>query len=447
VCTHHDIPDHTGGVDNHLYLLVNTGHEEDHSRSIAASRAVVTRKLEKMMLLSRFILCVLTVAFVVPASGHADEPKQPNRSDRPAAVLGDWEMETRLGERAIEATMTISLKEGRLTGVWKSQGREMEMTDLELKGNRLRFERAISEDMSLAFEGTVHGNRIEGHYSGPMGKLVCTGTRAARPVSDDFNKELKGGKNRPKLLDGQAKSFVVVGYSTSYAWPTMLQDMLDEHSGGKRTYHVLNAVVGGSPVAPWIARPGTQRYRATMGTMLRDYFGMKPRLLGDAPFPTVALCQQSLQFTGAPKGPIERVDDAEGLKLGTDALERLALRLHEHGIEQVVIGMHIYKKGYEPQVGNERFALKALLARGHEFILEGPDVWSLTIREHPKAFSEDGLHPNERGMKIMAEAWYRTLAGAKADEKIIRRMNDRSYDIEKIMRAYRKSRRVESNSE
>ncbi len=54
--------------------------------------------------------------------------------------------------------------------------------------------------------------------------------------------------SRNTLLDGDEKSFVIVGYSTSYAWPAMLQDMLDEHAGGRRIYHVLNAVVGGSPV-------------------------------------------------------------------------------------------------------------------------------------------------------------------------------------------------------
>ena len=50
------------------------------------------------------------------------------------------------------------------------------------------------------------------------------------------------------LLDGQEKSFIIIGYSTSYAWPDMLQEMLDKHSNGSRTYHVLNAVIGGSPV-------------------------------------------------------------------------------------------------------------------------------------------------------------------------------------------------------
>ena len=112
------------------------------------------------------------------------------------------------------------------------------------------------------------------------------------------------------------------------------------------------------------------------------------------------------------------------------------MQLRDDGIERVYIGMHIYKEGFEPEVGNERFALEALLQRGDDFIFEGPDVWSLTIDEHPEAFSEDRLHPNERGGKIMAEAWYRTLAGDSARQEIIDAMHAKSYALDKMTQEY-----------
>ncbi|MHC4991901.1 MAG: hypothetical protein ACYTGC_13070, partial [Planctomycetota bacterium] len=141
------------------------------------------------------------------------------------------------------------------------------------------------------------------------------------------------------------------------------------------------------------------------------------------------------------RGPITAANDLEGIRIGTDAMEKLAMRLRGAGIEQVHYGMHIYKKPVEPEVGNERFALKALLQRGHDFIHEGPDVWSLTIARFPEAFDDDELHPNELGMKIMAEAWYRTLAGEHADEKIIARLHERDYEVETMMRDYVRWRR------
>ncbi|MFQ5702722.1 MAG: SGNH/GDSL hydrolase family protein [Gemmatimonadales bacterium] len=241
------------------------------------------------------------------------------------------------------------------------------------------------------------------------------------------------------LLDGVEKSLVVVGYSTSYAWPQMLQEMLDEHSGGKRTYHILNAVIGGSPVGRWIAPPDSQDFQDTYGAMRNDFFGSEARLRGSAPPPTVAILQQSLQRTptrATRLGPVTSANDARGIEIGADAMERLATQLHEDGIERVYIAMHIYKEGYEPEVGNERFALADLLRRGRDFIFEGPDVWSLTIREHPKAFTEDRLHPNESGAKIMAEAWYRALAGDDARQEIIDAMHARSYDVHAMTNDY-----------
>ena len=247
---------------------------------------------------------------------------------------------------------------------------------------------------------------------------------------------LTGCATSGTLLNGRETSFVIVGYSTSYAWPDMLQEMLDEHAGGKRVYHVLNAVQGGAAVEIWNADPGTPNYERTVTAMLNDFFGSESRLRGDAPQPIVALCQQSLQFTRTRRGPIPSENDEQGIRIGADAFEKFAERLRDTGIKRVYIGCHIYKKPVEPEVGNERIALAALLARGHNFIFEGPDVWTPTRDEHPGAFTDDGVHPNQRGMKIMAEGWYRTLAGRKVGEDIIAKMHERDYDVDTMMRKY-----------
>lgn len=245
--------------------------------------------------------------------------------------------------------------------------------------------------------------------------------------------------NRNTLLDGDEKSFVIVGYSTSYAWPAMLQDMLDEHAGGRRIYHVLNAVVGGSPVEYWV--PESDRFNRTFGAMLRDFFGTDARLRGDAPEPKIALCQQSLQFTRTRRGPIASADDEQGIRIGADAMERMAEALHERGLERVYIGMHIYKEPVEPEVGNERLALAELLRRGHPYLYEGPDVWTPTRDGFPGVFDDDGVHPNERGMKIMCEGWYRTIAGDEARPEIIAGLHARKYDVVPMMRDYVEWRR------
>ncbi len=267
---------------------------------------------------------------------------------------------------------------------------------------------------------------------------ACGAPDAADGSSADSDTPATVVQDAP-VLDGTEKSLVIVGYSTSYAWPRMLQEMLDEHAGGQRTYHVLNAVIGGSPVGRWIADPSSGDYRDTYGAMRSDFFGGDARLLGAAPPPTVAILQQSLQRTPTPEtrlGPVTSVDDARGIEIGADALQKLVDQLRADGIGQAFVGMHIYKEGFEPEVGNERFALEALLARGLPHVRRGPDTWSLTIAEHPGAFAEDRLHPNERGAKIMAEAWYRAIAGRQAQEGIIEAMRARDYDVDAMTDEY-----------
>lgn len=60
----------------------------------------------------------------------------------------------------------------------------------------------------------------------------------------------------------------------------------------------------------------------------------------------------------------------------------------------------------------------------------------MTLSKHPEAFTEDRLHPNEMGMKIMAEAWYRVLAGVHAKQEVIDTLWARDYGTNTMMRDY-----------
>lgn len=266
-------------------------------------------------------------------------------------------------------------------------------------------------------------------------KLLLVGCVAFLPFA---NAQAKA----PAILDGKEKSVLVVGYSTSYVWPSMLQELFDDHSGGKRTYHVLNAVIGGAPVETWIAEPGSRDYKRTMDAMVRDYFGDNPRLRGDAPLPMVAIAQQSLQLTLDDRGPVKTEHDMVGAEVGADALEKMSLRLKKLGIKDLWIAMHIYKKPVEPEVGNERIALARLLTRGLNFVHQGPDMWQASKDCFPGCFIDDQLHPNLDGDKMMAIQWYRTLAGDKANEAAIKALLARDYDQRAVMNKYLATRRV-----
>jgi hypothetical protein len=223
-------------------------------------------------------------------------------------------------------------------------------------------------------------------------------------------------------LDGDRKSLVVVGYSTSFLWPSMLQYMLDQHAGKVDVYHVLNAAVGGSPVVDWLE--GQDRYNRTYAKLRTRFLANDAEKLDGRPRPTIALCQQSLQGAfGDRRAGIRSADDGDRIRIGADTFSKLANQLHEDGIQAVYIAAHIYKAPMEPEIGNERLALEALLDRQVPYVRRGPELWEPTKAAYPEGFSKaDKVHPSIAGARIMAEGWYRALAGNDVQEKVIQQM-------------------------
>ncbi len=208
-----------------------------------------------------------------------------------------------------------------------------------------------------------------------------------------------------KLFDRKPMIFVVNGYSTSFQWPAILQRKLDRYFEGRRFITVRSAVRGDTPIARWID--------LATGQPAPAWEVVRPALARpNNTTPVVVLAQQSLQWVyGLRTAGIRDEKDAKRIKIGADALETYARRLHEDGADLVFIAMHIYKKPMEPAIGNERLALKALMERNVPFVAPGPDVWTPTSKLHPKAFARDGVHPNAIGAEVMAQHWFAALLG------------------------------------
>ncbi len=206
-----------------------------------------------------------------------------------------------------------------------------------------------------------------------------------------------------RILDGEPKTLVVHGYSTSFHWPTMLQRKLDRHFDGGRVVEVKMATKGGTPVARWIDIKSGERTPAWERIV-------KPALAKDDGRPVIVLGQQSLQWVfGDRRASIRDSKDAERIRQGADALETYVRALQKDGADLVILAMHIYKHPMEPGIGHERLALAALLGRRIAGVEAGPDVWTPTSKLYPKAFARDKLHPNSIGAEVMAQAWFETL--------------------------------------
>ena len=219
----------------------------------------------------------------------------------------------------------------------------------------------------------------------------------------------------PPLLDGSERTFVFVGYSTSYRWPNILEHRINRPFQDRIVYHVMNAAAGGAPVGTWIAKPGTRDYERSYLRMLQDWFLPLEhrsdlegrRRLPNIPRPTVALLQQSLQLTSP---IIEGPDDHKNIQAGADAMQALCERLHSDGIELIFITTHIYKYTHEPQVEHEKYALAALLERDLPYVWPGPDVWTPTKAQWPTVFTQpDQVHLNDLGDRLDAALWHAHL--------------------------------------
>lgn len=230
-------------------------------------------------------------------------------------------------------------------------------------------------------------------------------------VADSTGRE-QVDRNTYQIFDGRKKTIIVNGYSTSFNWPKVLQKKLDLYHGGKRIIEVKSATMGGTPIAKWIdvrtgepRKPWLERLRPQIEQASEK---------GDV----IVLCQQSLQWAFGDRGVgINGPDDKQHIKQGADTLEKYVRLLRKDGADAVFVAMHIYKKPMEPQIGNERLALDALMKCNIEGVYHGPDVWTLTKKMYPVAFAQDKLHPNQIGAEIMAQQWFESLL--KHDSKRI----------------------------
>lgn len=196
---------------------------------------------------------------------------------------------------------------------------------------------------------------------------------------------------------------VVNGYSTSFRWPRILQRKLDKQFGGKRVIEVRSATRGGAPIAKWMDVNTGKPLPAWERTL-------RPALKRKGDRPVIVLAQQSLQWAfGRRHAGIRNATDAARIRKVADILQSYAKRLRADGADDVFIAMHIYKKDMEPEIGNERLALAALMKRKLPHVHAGPDVWKPTKQHFPQAFARDRRHPTSLGAEIMAQYWFETL--------------------------------------
>ena len=145
---------------------------------------------------------------------------------------GSWSMVTRMGEREIPATMTLSFAEDGATGEWHSQGLEMTLSSIEIDGTAIRFDREV-QVRKLSFSGTLDGDTLEGNWSGAFGELPCSGKRAGEAgeaVAEGPEDEGPGFHDRPIVEeDGKRKLWAGETDEGEVEWFDMTDSTIDPH--------------------------------------------------------------------------------------------------------------------------------------------------------------------------------------------------------------------------
>ncbi|KPK36139.1 MAG: hypothetical protein AMJ65_16605 [Phycisphaerae bacterium SG8_4] len=100
-------------------------------------------------------------------------------SPRIPRAVGSWEMKLKMGEREFTSMLIVNVdEEGRLTGQWKSQRGESEITDLQYERGKLTFKRKSTyqdRERESIFEGTIQEDTLSGVIKSERGEITAEG--------------------------------------------------------------------------------------------------------------------------------------------------------------------------------------------------------------------------------------------------------------------------------
>jgi hypothetical protein len=121
------------------------------------------------------------------------------------AMVGVWEITVKRTDRESTATLTLKAdKDGKLSGTWKSQRGESEISDVNFKDDKLTFKRQMqTQDQQQAqstYELTVKSDTMTGKSSSPRGEAVLRGKRAISPVVGMWELTLTSERGERKQL-------------------------------------------------------------------------------------------------------------------------------------------------------------------------------------------------------------------------------------------------------
>ncbi len=120
------------------------------------------------------------------SSERGESPFEAVRIVGPEAVIGEWNMKLKMGERQFESKLVISKNaDGSLSGQWLSDYGEHVVSDVKFENGKLTFNRKSKlgeREWESSFEGTVEGNQLKGAIKSERGEIEANGTKAGADI-------------------------------------------------------------------------------------------------------------------------------------------------------------------------------------------------------------------------------------------------------------------------
>jgi hypothetical protein len=121
------------------------------------------------------------------------------------AIAGVWEITVKRTDRESTATLTMKAdKDGKLSGTWKSQRGESDISDVSFKDDKLSFKRKMQsqnqQQVESAYELTVKDDAMTGTSKSPRGQATLTGKRANPSVVGTWELTMTSERGERKQL-------------------------------------------------------------------------------------------------------------------------------------------------------------------------------------------------------------------------------------------------------
>jgi hypothetical protein len=218
-------------------------------------------------------------------SDQGESAIQGQRMPRVPRAVGTWDMKLQMGEREMNAVLTIKAgPDDQLTATWRSDRGELEISDVQYERRNLSLKmKSTNPDRQweASFAGTIQGNTLSGTITSERGEMKVEGQRVGGALIGTWKLETTSerGTRQQRLVvnpdmsglygavpvkkinfeDGKVDFLVTMQFGDRTFEMTFNGKLEDNKLVGEMTTSRGTQKITGTKVVPRFRRPRTQQ--------------------------------------------------------------------------------------------------------------------------------------------------------------------------------------------